>query len=165
MHHTLADRIQVSFAPVTRKWLEENFHEQGYSAVSKYVSFIVDEYVKTKVVPLDPEPEGPVTPDQEVDKLVEEMGRLSQQHHEKFEAMHSLIPKDAPGVLTLEDLTKTMALIWAKVKEKNGIVRTDRKKVMAISKADLRCYDLFCQLRLRKQELERMMGTATVALS
>ena len=160
---TLTDRVQVTFSPATHKWLKDNFREQGYASTSKYVAFIVNEYVKTKTIPVEPEPEGPLTPQQEVDKVVEEIGNLTATYNEKFEAIRSLVPKDAPKMQTLEDLKKRIGFIWTKVIEKNGYVRGERNKVVPLSKNDVRCYESLCQLQLRKLELQRTINVVEVA--
>ena len=47
-----------------------------------------------------------MTPEEEIDKIGEEMGQLNVEYDEKFEAIRSMIPKDAPKVQTAEDLKK-----------------------------------------------------------
>ena len=47
-----------------------------------------------------------MTPEEEIDKIGEEMGQLNVEYDEKFQAIRSMIPKDAPKVQTVEDLKK-----------------------------------------------------------
>ena len=45
----------------------------------------------------------PLTAEEQVAKIVEEIGDLTATYDEKFEAIRSLVPKDAPEMETLDD--------------------------------------------------------------
>jgi len=156
-------RITIRFDLEIWEWLENNHRANGHSNPAKFANSIISQYVKSKIQPEEPVQEVPLTPEEEVDKIVEEIGKLNEQYNDKFEAIRSLIPKDAPNIQTLEDLKKRANIIWTKVKEKNGYVRAERNKVVPISKNDLKCYELLCELHVRKRELEKVMSVAAVA--
>ena len=121
-------RIAFKFAPDIHKWLEDNYRANGHATLANSPNPSLAEYVKSKTAPPEPEQEGPLTPDQEVDKITEEMGSLNEQYDEKFEAIRSLSPKDAPKIETPDDLEKLIALIWVKLRANNGFVRRSRNK-------------------------------------
>jgi hypothetical protein len=123
--------------------------------LSKYVAFIVDEYVKTKKPAPEPSPQRPLTPEQEIDKIGEEMGRLNEQYDEKFEAIRSLIPREFPVVQTDDDLKQQTKVVWKVLLDRNCFVRGARNKAVAISKEDVGCYERLGTLHLKKMELTK----------
>ena len=159
------DRVYVTFSAATRKWIRDNYRSQGFASESKCVASIVDQYVKSKAPaePVDPDAEPkPVTPEEELDKITDDMGALNEQYDEKFEAIRSLIPKDVdPDVETPEDLIRLTQVIWKKLIEKGGFVRRGSKGV-AVSRNDIKCYENLGNLHLRKKELLKNMATVEV---
>ena len=141
-------------------WLQNNYRANGHQTISKFIDSILSEYIKGKTPSMETTADGPLTPHQEVDKIVEKIGKLTQQYDEKFEAMRSMVPKDAPKLQTLEDVKKRVDFIWMKVIDKNGFVRGDRNEVVPLSKNDVRCYESLCQLQLRKLELQKVISAA-----
>ena len=156
-------RIAILFDDDIRQWLEDNHRTNGHPTLARFANSIISEYVKSRTQPPEQVEEGPLTPEEEVNKIVEEMGELNERYDEEFEAIRGLLPKDAPKVQTQEDLKKRTELIWAKLKEKNGFVRASRKRAVAISRQDLQFYEKLGMLHLRKRELERLIGVAAVA--
>jgi hypothetical protein len=144
-------------------WLQNNYRANGHQTISKFVDSILSDYIKSKTPSMETTADGPINPRQEVDKIVEEIGKLTEQYGEKFEAMRSMVPKDAPKLQTMEDVRKRVDYIWMKVIDKNGFVRGDRNKVVPLSRTDLKSYEQLCQLQLRKLELMKVMtaGAAT----
>ena len=159
---TQADRrVYVTFSLATKKWLDEHQSKEGFSSLSGFIASIVDQHVKTKTpdsVELEQE-HRPMTPEEEIDKIGEEMGQLNVEYDEKFQAIRSMIPKDAPKVQTAEDLKKRTEFIWKQLLDKNCFVRV-RNKPVAISRNDLKCFEMLGAYHLRKKELTAIVETA-----
>ncbi|MGH2639331.1 MAG: hypothetical protein ACRDF4_08645 [Rhabdochlamydiaceae bacterium] len=135
-------------------WLQNNHRANGYQTLSKFLDSILSEYIKSKTLSKDAD--RPLTPQEECDTLIEEMGKLNERFDDKFAAIRSLIPKDHPQTETEADLKKLIVLIWTKISERNGFVRF-RNKGIAISRADLEQYEQLGLLHLRKKELTKGM--------
>ena len=58
-------------------WLQNNYRANGYSTLSKFIDSILSEYIKSKT-PKETTADGPITPHQELDNVVEEiaLGKL-----------------------------------------------------------------------------------------
>jgi len=157
---TQADRVFVTFSPATKKWLKEHQRDEGHSTLSKFVASIVDQYVKVRT-PVEEGPEDrPLTTEEQVAKIVEEIGDLTATYDEKFEAIRSLVPKDAPEMQTLDDVDARIVFIWTKIVEENGFVRGERNKVVQLSRVDLKSYKQLCELQFKKLELLKTMSVA-----
>ena len=159
----MADRVYVTFSPATKKWLEDHQRDEGHSTLSKFVASIVDQYVKVRT-PVEEGPEDrPLTAEEQVAKIVEEIGDLTATYDEKFEAIRSLVPKDAPEMQTMDDVDARVVFIWTRIVEENGFVRGERNKVVPLSRTDLKSYKQLCDLQLKKLALLKAMSVAAVA--
>ena len=160
---TQADRVFVTFSIATHNWLVEHQVAEGHSTLSKFVASIVDQYVKSRT-PVEDEPEPkPMTAEEQVAKIVEDIGNLTATYDEKFEAIRSLVPKDAPEMETLDDVDARIVFIWTRIVEENGFVRGERNKVVQLSRVDLKSYKQLCELQFKKLELLKAMSVAAVA--
>ncbi|MDG6923972.1 MAG: hypothetical protein JRN67_11855, partial [Nitrososphaerota archaeon] len=116
----------------------------------------VSEYVRARAKPGQTEEKRPLTPIEERDRIVEEMGRLEQQHYEKFAAIRQLNSEAPASVKNVDDLKKRIDSLWERICQRGGSVEYHNRAV-AISRQDLSIYEELGNLHFRKRAIEKKL--------
>lgn len=151
------ERTSITWDIELWQWMKQNHERLHYPSVSKMVTGVMTEYMKSQTTTKE-ENDTPMTPQEEHDRIVEEMGKLNQKFDEKFTAIRSLIPKEEKG----EDPPTLRKTLWNEVSKRNGSIRL-KGKTIGISREDLDNFEHLGNLFMRKLQLEELLEGAKVA--
>lgn len=131
---------------------DQRGRDLGFKSFNKYVVYLIEEDIKhaTKEGQVN-SPQEKLTPQQEVEQMVSEMGRIATTLGIKFTIIRDIVRR----VLKLhakneDDVESNRKAIWSYVASKDGTVEYKDDKLVAIDKNDVDQYAKYWTLHIRK---------------
>ncbi len=153
-------RIAISVDDATRSFLRDICATKGFPTMSKFIMYLIEEY-KAKLESKEPSSNAPKTDKERFDAIVEEIGKMNEENHVKFEVIRLIIPGNIERPPEKEsEVEPFIRAIWEEVVRREGHYKY-RNKEVAISRADLKKYARLNRLVIEKDELSNPSKPST----